>query len=95
MIHSLNEIWFFNNTVLYTLFHRAIKYYLENEKIRSYNIDISAIVIDLGYTQDTFNVVKYVSEYLMKQFLWECALIVLWCTQNHIWFALPLTKMII
>ena len=52
-------------------------YYLENEKIRFYNIDISAIVIDLGYTQDTFNVVKYVSEYLMKQFLWECALIVL------------------
>ena len=53
------------------------KYYLENVKIRSYNIDISVIVIDLGYAQDTFNVVKYVSEYLMKQFLWECALIVL------------------
>lgn len=47
------------------------------KKIRSYNVDISVIVIDLGYTQDTFNVVKYVSEYLMKQFLWECALIVL------------------
>ena len=56
---------------------KSDKYYLENEKIRSYNIDISVIVIDLGYTQDTFNVVKYVSEYLMKQFLWECALIVL------------------
>ena len=63
---------------IYNIQWRTIKkYYLENEKIRSYNIDISAIVIDLGYTQDTFNVVKYVSEYLMKQFLWECALIVL------------------
>ena len=36
-----------------------------------------SLLLDLGYSQDTFTVVKYVSEYLMKQFLWECALIVL------------------